>query len=93
MRVAGSEGFTQNCRSETLTTKSISIPDSYQSEGFTPVCRIAEVKPSLKALYKAQSVQQKGNMRIAGSEGFTPVCRIAEVKPSLKAVYKAKRLQ
>jgi len=41
MRIAGSEGFTQICRSETLTTKSISIPDSYQSEGFTPVCRIA----------------------------------------------------
>jgi len=57
MRVAGSEGFTQICRSETLTTKSISIPDSYQSEGFTPVCRIAEVKPSLKALYKAKRLQ------------------------------------
>jgi len=35
MRIAGSEGFTQICRSETLTPKSISIPDSYQSEGFT----------------------------------------------------------
>ena len=48
MRVAGSEGFTQICRSETLTTKSISIPDSYQNEGFTPVCRIAEVRASLE---------------------------------------------
>jgi len=27
------------------------------SEGFTPVCRIAEVKPSLKALYKAKRLQ------------------------------------
>jgi len=30
-----SEGFTQYCRSETLTTKSFSIPGSNQSEGFT----------------------------------------------------------
>jgi len=57
MRIAGSEGFTQICRSETLTPKSISIPDSYQSEGFTPVCRIAEVKPSLKGMYKAKKLQ------------------------------------
>jgi len=49
MRIACSEGFTQICRSETLTTpKSISIPDSYQNEGFTPVCRIAEVRASLE---------------------------------------------
>ena len=71
MRIAGSEGFTQDFRSETLTPRSISIRDSYQSEGFTPVCRIAEVKPSLKAVSTAKSLQQKGNMRIAGSEGFT----------------------
>jgi hypothetical protein len=57
LRIAGSEGFTQDFRSETLTPRSISIPDSYQSEGFTPVCRIAEVKPSLKAVSTAKSIQ------------------------------------
>jgi len=33
--------------------------------------RLAEVKPSLKTVFIAKILQQKGIMRIAGSEGFT----------------------